>query len=115
MKKAIVGSLCLLISSLSWAEENVNIPALCTTIGVMDEVLDKYDELPLVRGKSVREGSAGTVENSLVVFMNAKTGTWTLIERTGERYCVLAVGNSMQPVPASVIDTIVNNRQKKRS
>jgi hypothetical protein len=105
----------LAFSSTVYAQQS-NLPTQCINGSSLDEVLDEYDEIPFVRGMSFREGKSKQVENSVVFFVNAKTKTWTLVEKFGDnKYCVLAAGGDFEPVPMKVIDDIINERQKSKS
>jgi len=96
--------------------KTVPIPAYCITIQHLSDILDEHDELPVLRGKSVRKAEGAPDINSLIVFMNAKTGSWTIAEKMpSDTYCVIGVGESMHLVPNEVIDNILKERDRKRS
>ena len=52
--------------------------------------------------------------NSLVIFVNLKTGSFTIVEKVEEqKYCVLAVGGNFEPVPAEVLREYNRSREKE--
>jgi hypothetical protein len=74
--------------------------------------IDDFKEIPFVRGVStpIMEGAGASV---LVIFANPTTGTFTIVERTGEDlYCVLAIGSSFEPVPKQIQDDVRKNQNK---
>jgi hypothetical protein len=96
--------------------KTVPIPSYCVTLQHLSDILDEHDELPLIRGKSVRETDKEPSVNPLVVFMNGKTGSWTIAEKMPSNlYCIIAVGSGMQMVPGDVIDNMLKERDRKRS
>lgn len=79
----------------------VRLPVACVSPKIFLETVDSFQELPFVRGKSTRDGG----NTSLVLFLNAKEKTWSIVERVSkDRYCILAVGEDMEPVPLDVIE-----------
>jgi hypothetical protein len=96
--------------------KTVPIPAYCVTLQQLSDILDEHDELPLIRGKSVRETDKEPSVNPLVLFMNGKTGSWTIAEKIPSNlYCIIAVGAEMQMVPGDVIDNMMKERDRRRS
>lgn len=119
MKKllAILLMMPVIAFSQTNAKETVkNIEAECITLQSLDSLLNEFDELPFVRGLSNRQIGTTAIQNPMVLFVNAKTMTWTLMEKTGDGlYCILAVGTTFEPVPAKIIDDIQDKRRKSRS
>lgn len=114
MEKYLI-ALSLAFSSTVYAQQS-NLPVFCLNYNSLDATLTEWDEIPFVRGKSFRETGAGEIKNSLVLFVNAKTKTWTLVEKFRDsKYCVLAVGTDFEPVPTKIIDDIIDERQKSKS
>lgn len=119
MKNILAVLLSMPVIAFSQNNEKVelqNIPAYCVTIVALEEMLSKHEELPMIRGKSVRDINGKTVENSLVIFVNMENKSWTITERTQSgKYCVIALGEEFQPVPNNIIEDVIKERQRKRS
>lgn len=93
-------------------EKIIPFSAHCMDLQRMDEILNEFDELPLVRGKSFRDENY----NSIVVFMNQKTKTFTILEKIDQKtYCAISVGVDIEPVPQEITDSIIKQRQRNRS
>ena len=113
-------SACLLVPSLVMAMPQQTQPQAATfqTICVNAEDLTKtvaeFQELPYVRGISSPLSQEGA-RLSLVVFLNPKTGSFTIVERTQDGlYCILAVGNNFEPVPREIHDEVRSEQEKGR-
>jgi hypothetical protein len=71
--------------------------AICTTERIFAETLYSYGETPIMRGQSVRDINGVTVAMNTVLFMNLKTGSWTLAERmSDDAFCVVAMGQNWE-------------------
>ena len=73
--------------------------------------LTRYGEVPGMIADSVRfvDSPDQVFANSMILFINYMTKTWTLAERIGpDLYCVLAVGQNMQPVHPGLDSPAVN-------
>jgi hypothetical protein len=115
MKKMLAGLLMMPAIAFSQANnaEEVKLNVICVNLQTLEDVLSEFNELPMIRGKSIR---SDTTENPLVLFMNAETKSWTLIERNNSgKYCILAVGEGMEPVPTKNIEDLIKERQRKKS
>ena len=109
MKKLLVA--VLMLPTMAISQETKRIDLACVSLKQLVEVTNKYDELPLLRGTSVRNG----VAQVLVMYANTETGSFTMVEKAADdRFCVLSVGGNFQPVPSDIIDEIVTERKKKR-
>jgi hypothetical protein len=119
MKKMLAIILMVPTLVFSNSEEKTtikNTKVECVSINSLDEILKEFDELPFVRGISNRNSGQTTIQNSLVLFVNAKTGSWSLVEKTNDGlYCFLAVGMNFEPVPSEIIDKLQNKRQRFKS
>jgi len=119
MKNILAVLLSMPVIAFSQNNENVelqNIPAYCTSIQMLEDILSKHEELPMIRGKSFRDVNGKSVQNSLVIFVNVKDKSWTITERIQSgKYCVIALGEEFQPVPNDIIEDVVKERQRKRS
>lgn len=91
MRNLITGLTLLAIVMASWAESRrLNKPVVCDTTGtVFQTIVEEYEETPQWSGT----GSEGT---NIVLTVNLRTGTWTLIEYTAVTACVIGVGENSQ-------------------
>lgn len=105
---AIIGLGVLATPVKAQEATEVRLPVVCVNQKLFLETVDEFEELPFIRGLSTRDGA----DNSLVVFLSPKTKTWSIVEKVGNRYCILAVGEGMEPVPSDVIEDF-QKRQKK--
>lgn len=103
MLTKIVASLALTVGLVhpSIASEIQKFPTelMCVSETEMAEVLVKYGEIPFATMNSVREVPAlGMTANPLVIFVNPKTKTYTMIEQFAKDiYCVVAIGENINP------------------
>ena len=94
------------------AEKIVPFPISCMNLQNMDDILNEFDELPLIRGKSFRDGNY----YSLVVFMNRETKSFTIVEKINDKtYCALSIGGNIEPVPQEITDSIIKQLERNRS
>ena len=71
--------------------------AICTTPQIFAETLYNYGEIPIMRGQSLRSVNDTMVSMITVLFMNPKTGSWTLAEQmAGDTICVIAMGQDWE-------------------
>jgi hypothetical protein len=111
MKKILATMLLAASSTLTYANE-YNLDVKCVSFDVLDVLTAEYKELPFIRGASIREGARGMRSIPFVMFLNAKTGSWTFTERiTENEFCILASGDKFEPVPADIIDKTIKRRQ----
>ena len=62
------------------------------------DAVTSFNEEPVLTPRSNRDfGSGLLVPAALVVFLNPKTGTFTIAEKIDGMYCVIAMGENMQP------------------
>jgi hypothetical protein len=72
--------------------------ATCVNIETLADILKEFQEDPAMTMISIRESNGDFVNNSLVLFINYETKTWTLAEQTqSNRYCVIATGENIKP------------------
>lgn len=103
MFKYVVAILLTFASFTSYSESS-KVEVTCITPQDLEVILNKWKELPLARGMSERAADDKS-KNMLVVFVNAKTKTWTIAERTSTgMYCILAAGSEFGPMPAEVVE-----------
>lgn len=77
--------------------ETVLFQTVCLERSDIDNSLQNVEEIPFMRGFSTRETGDARMNNSIVFFMNIKTKTWTIVERLDNLYCVIAVGEKLEP------------------
>jgi hypothetical protein len=111
MKKLLITLLLGATATLVNAKDyNLNVE--CVPFRVIDDVTAEYNELPFIRGASIRGGERESRAIPFVFFLNARTGTWTFTERISEtEFCILASGDKFEPVPADVIDRTIERRK----
>lgn len=118
MKKMLATLLFMPVIAFSQSNEveEISIPTFCTTIQPLNDMLSEYNELPLLRGKSERQIEGNPIQNSVVVFLNMETKTWTIVEKMIDgRYCVISAGSDFEPVPKEIIDRVIKEREQRRS
>lgn len=116
MKKIL--SLLFLIPSLVFANSEkqslqiATFQTVCVNLKDLSSTLDEFKEIPFARGLSTPMLQDGP-PLSLVIFVNPATKSFTLVEKAGENtYCILAVGNTFEPVPKEIQDTVKENQSK---
>jgi hypothetical protein len=118
MKKLLATILFMPVIAFSQSNEveQLNLPTYCTQIQSLEDMLSQYNELPMLRGKAEREVAGNPIQNTVVVFMNMETKTWTIVEKMIDgRYCILTAGSSFEPVPKEIIDRVIKEREQRRS
>lgn len=69
---------------------------ICVTGLDLFKTLKEYVEIPFIRGLTLR----GSTLHPVVLYVNPLTSSWSLVEKTPNGlYCILAVGESFEPVP----------------
>ena len=90
-----------LLTGTAWAQQDpvVKLDALCIDRKGLEKVLSQdYQETPMLIMISGRTLGDRTVRLATVLFVNANTRSWTLIEQWDEnRYCMVAGGTDMRP------------------
>jgi hypothetical protein len=116
MKKMLATLLFMPVIAFSQSNEveEINILTHCVSIKVLEDITTEFNELPMLRAKAEREFNGQLIENTLVIFVNMETKSWTIAEKMiNGSYCILSVGNSFKPVPKEIIDRVVKERQQK--
>lgn len=104
MLKKILASLALTVGLIhpSTASEITQFPntLLCVDQKSLSQTITEFEELSFAGGVSMRDvPGVGFVKNNLVIFVNPKTQSWTIVERfTKDMYCVIAVGEGFRPL-----------------
>jgi len=94
-----------MIPNLVFAQEVINEPRTVSCVNKENiyKLVGEFDEVPFIRALNVP--ALGVAQfNSLVIFVNPKTNSFSIVEKTSEqKYCILAVGGSFEPVPAEIV------------
>jgi hypothetical protein len=111
MKKILITLLLAATATVSHANE-YNLNVKCVSYRVIEALTIEYNELPFIRGASIRDGDRGSRSIPFVFYLNAITGSWTFTERISENeFCILASGEQFEPVPAELIDITIERRR----
>jgi len=111
-----LAALMFCVSSAYAQSDIATVQIHCVSREEVDAMLNQYEELPFVRGLSLREQNGIPMSNSVVLFVNAKTGTWTVVERTPDKkYCVISAGTKFEPVPMEIIEDLQKERSSGKS
>jgi hypothetical protein len=104
MLKKILASLVLTVGIYhpSVASEITQYPSvlMCVDQKGISELITQFEELSFAGGVSMRDiPSVGIVQNNVVIFVNPKTMSFTIVERfSKDLYCVLALGEGFRPL-----------------
>ena len=104
MLKKILASLALTVGLIhpSIASEITQFPTslMCVDKRGLTQTITEFEELSFAGGVSMRDvPGVGLVKNNLVIFVNPKTQSWTIVERfTKDMYCVIALGEGFRPL-----------------
>lgn len=91
MIKLLVTSSLLLSSVAHSAAMRLDVP--CGSISEVHNILAEYNEKPMLHMASKRNETA----NSLILFVNSETKTYTLVEKVNELvYCVISTGEELE-------------------
>lgn len=70
----------------------------CGSLENLAEVLDKHEEEPALTASSTREIGGKFEVVPMVIFINMKTKSWTIVEQYGrDVYCVTGLGEKITP------------------
>jgi hypothetical protein len=103
MSIKLLASLALTVgfTNISIASDITKFPTemVCATEKALGSVLDEFGEIPFATMMSMREIPVlGVTANSMVMFVNPKTKSYTIVERIGkDLYCVVALGENIEP------------------
>ena len=119
MKTAAAGFIFMTLACSAQAEAPATAtmyPAVCVDAESLSKTVDEFKELPFARGLSTNMTDTEAPHLSLVIFVNPKTQTWTIVERVDpNRYCIMAVGQKFEPVPADIRDRVEQERSRGES
>ncbi len=103
MLKKLTASLALIVgfTNISIASDITKFPTemVCATEKALGSVLNEFEEIPFATMTSMREIPVlGMTANSMIIFVNPKTKSYTIVERIGkDLYCVVAIGENIEP------------------
>lgn len=87
-----------LVSSTTYASQKFELTTVCSTGADIYKVLTDYDEKPMLKMKSNRLKRGTLVPYSNILFVNAKEGSFTMVEQYEEDlFCVVALGTDLEP------------------
>lgn len=94
MRKTAMAFLFCLTSSIANAQAFQSTkPVLCdNTAKIMTALKEKYNEEPVWMGSDIRDST------KYALFINAKEGSWTLLQFNPEVSCILGVGGESTPI-----------------
>ena len=80
------------------------IDVFCLSRPKIIEMIKGYEEEPIFTMSSIRKGKNNeTISFESILFVNVKTGSWTLVEEHGEKgYCITALGTDMKFVKKQI-------------
>jgi len=99
MDKLLMAFLFCLASSIDNAQAftTAQKPVICDeTKKVIKSLTENFNEKPVWTAKDVQDNSRYSL------FVNAKTGSWTLLQMSPEYACVLGVGEEYQFLGGSI-------------
>jgi hypothetical protein len=104
-----------MIPNLVFAQEVLNETRTVSCVNKENiyKLLGEFDEVPLIR--ALNSPVLGVpIFNSLVIFINQKTGSFTVVEKVEEqKYCILAMGTNFEPMPAEALKEYNKFREKE--
>ncbi len=104
MKRLLIALLFLMPLSASAEHENIDAPQVfwahkpiqCGKPNEIIKIPEQYGEKPMVTGTGLAVQPNGPgFQVQMILGVNPKTGTWTLIEMTAEQACVLGAGKEI--------------------
>ena len=80
------------------------IDVFCLNRPKIIEMIKGYEEEPIFTMSSIRKGKNNeAISFESILFVNVKTGSWTLVEEHGEKgYCVTALGTDIKFVKKQI-------------
>ncbi len=93
-----LGALAFALTAPLVMAQSVTTGLMCADWPRINQTLQQYQESPMLRMQSLRKINGEVTRIPAVVFVNATTGTYTLVERWDEdQYCVILVGEHFTP------------------
>ena len=76
----------------------VTMDTYCINTASLYEMIKKYEEKPMLTAISVRMVRDKEVPLATVLYVNADTKSWTLVEKVrDDYYCVIGMGDNIKP------------------
>ena len=98
MEKYLAAFLLMITASINAKNIQGSVPIVCADEKEFVEAIVSFDEEPFITALSKRDlGNGLLTPASLVIFLNHKTGTFTIAEKMSDMYCVVAMGENMKP------------------
>lgn len=100
---AVIITAGLALGSAAQAQNQPTVPVECAGEEALMAMLKEYQEKPMLIGTSTRRRGGQAWDFPVVLFTNASTGSWTLVEEHGpDLYCAVAMGGDIRPFYQSV-------------
>lgn len=103
MLKKVLTSLALIFGlihiSIASEPKQIDTKISCTSYEILNEVLEKYGEIPFVSMTAYRVvGSGRVVAHPAIMFVNPKTKSYTIVEKFSDAlYCIVSTGEELSP------------------
>jgi hypothetical protein len=93
--KKLIAALLLAFPILTVSQTKFNVEVECYTRKDLALLLTEYGEVPYAIGSTMRGDEKGVDESFLIVFINQKTQTWSIVEKSKNNlYCILSAGSN---------------------
>lgn len=93
MKKILLASILSLFSIASFAQQRVPLPVICAEPSFVEKVIREHKEEILFVGKDTVHGVQNLAVN---IFLNSKTGTYSIVLVTPDEKIVCIIGSGEQ-------------------
>ena len=98
MEKYLVAFLLSISISVNAKSIQGTVPIICADEKEFIGTIISFDEEPFITALSKRDmGNGLLTPAALVIFLNPKTGSYTIAEKISDMYCVVAMGENMKP------------------
>jgi hypothetical protein len=98
MEKYLAAFLLMITASINAKTIHGAVPIVCADEQTFIEAITSFNEEPFITALSKRDlGNGLLTPAALVIFLNPKTGTFTVAEKMSDMYCVVAMGENMKP------------------
>jgi hypothetical protein len=100
---AVIITAGLALAGTAHSQQQPTVPVECAGEDGLMAMLKEYQEKPMLIGTSTRRQGGQSWDFPVVLFTNASTGSWTLVEEHGpDLYCAVAMGGDIRPFYQSV-------------
>jgi len=98
MEKYLAAFLFAVTMSVNAKNIQGTVPIVCADEKEFIGTIVSFDEEPFITALSKRDmGNGLLTPAALVIFLNPKTGSFTIAEKISDMYCVVAMGENMKP------------------